>query len=250
VKAAGAGRVVSLVPSITETLLAWGVTPVGVSRFCDAPGVTPVGGTKNPDLEAIRALEPDLVLMDREENRREDAEALEAAGQNLLVTHVRSLGDVGPALRTMAEALGVDPGPVDGDHDPVPSGFTVWVPIWRRPWMTINAATYGSSLLAAAGLGNVYQDVGETYPVVDLDEARQKGPDYVLAPSEPYPFSERHRADLEEVAPAVFVDGRDLFWWGVRSGAALSRLRDLAVALRQRQVSARIHGSGGPSGPA
>ena len=82
-------RVVSLVPSVTETLLAWGVVPVAVTRFCLQPQLAAVGGTKDPDLARIVALAPDLVVMDDEENRRDDAEALEAAGLSLHVTHVR-----------------------------------------------------------------------------------------------------------------------------------------------------------------
>src|SRR5262245_35700425 len=73
-------RVVSLVPSVTETLLDWGIRPVAVTRFCEQPGFPTVGGTKDPDVAAIVALEPDLVVVNDEENRREDADALAAAG--------------------------------------------------------------------------------------------------------------------------------------------------------------------------
>ena len=101
-----APRVVSLVPSVTETLLAWDVVPVAVTRFCEAPGVLTVGGTKNPDLAAIQALTPDLVVMDKEENRLGDAEWLEANGMVLHVTHVRTLDDVEPTLTALARAVG------------------------------------------------------------------------------------------------------------------------------------------------
>jgi hypothetical protein len=90
--------------------------------------------------------------------------------------------------------------------------------------MTISGDTYGSSLLATVGVGNVYGDAGERYPAVELDDARRRHPDLVLAPSEPYPFTERHRAELETVAPVRLVDGKDLFWWGVRTPAAADRL--------------------------
>ena len=86
-----APRVVSLVPSVTETLLAWGLTPVACTRFCEQPSLPHVGGTKDPDIDAIVALQPDLVVLDREENRRPDAEALEAAGLRLHVLHVHDL---------------------------------------------------------------------------------------------------------------------------------------------------------------
>jgi ABC-type Fe3+-hydroxamate transport system substrate-binding protein len=226
-------RTVSLVPSVTETLLAWGVTPVAVTRFCEQPQLRAVGGTKNPDVDAIVALGPDLVVMDREENRAEDAAALDAAGIPVLVLHVRALGDVSPELDRLAVAAGVGP-PVRGAADvgaaATPARLTAWVPIWRRPWMTINAATYGSSLLAAAGIANVYADASEPYPTVTLDDAAARRPDAVLAPSEPYPFSARQQQELETVAPVVFVDGKDLFWWGVRTPGALERLRAFQLA--------------------
>lgn len=226
-------QVVSLVPSVTETLLAWGVTPVAVTRFCEAPGVPTVGGTKNPDVAAIAALAPDLVVMDKEENRADDADALRARGVTVHVTHVRAVQDVAPTLTNLAAAIGRPEAPGQ-PLDPPPAATTrprAWVPIWRRPWMTINGATYGSSILAAAGIVNVFEDASEAYPTVTLEAATDLRPDVVLAPSEPYPFAERHRSQLEAVGPVVFVDGQDLFWWGSRTPAAVGRLRQLASGL-------------------
>ena len=97
--------------------------------------------------------------------------------------------------------------------------------------MTINAETYGSSVLAAGGFDNVFAAAPDRYPALTLEDASQRRPAVVLAPSEPYPFSERHRAELAAVAPVHFVDGRDLFWWGVRTPAAISRIHALALAL-------------------
>jgi ABC-type Fe3+-hydroxamate transport system substrate-binding protein len=222
---------------VTETLLAWGVTPVAVTRFCEAPGVRTVGGTKNPELAAIVALSPDVVVMDKEENRSEDAEALRRSGVTVHVTHVRSLDDVPPTLAELAVAVG-RPAPDFGRRPPAESPpesgrprRAAWVPIWRRPWMTISGATYGSTLLEAAGIDNVFAADPDPYPTVTLADAVRRHPDVVLAPSEPYPFKDRHRAELETVAPVVFVDGQDLFWWGSRTPAALSRLRGLAASL-------------------
>ena len=100
--------------------------------------------------------------------------------------------------------------------------------------MTLNGRTYGSSVLDRAGIENVFEDHPDTYPQSGVEEARDRRPDIVLAPSEPYPFAERHRAELEAVAPAVFVDGRDLFWWGARTPSAVDRLRALAARLASR----------------
>jgi ABC-type Fe3+-hydroxamate transport system substrate-binding protein len=231
-------RVVSLVPSVTETLLAWSVMPVGVTRFCPAAPVAKVGGTKNPDLNAIQALAPDVVVMDKEENRVEDAESLEQAGLELLVTHVRSVADVEPTLDRLAEAVAVERSNTAALAPSNPAvGVRVWAPIWRRPWMTISRHTYGGSLLDRAGLENVFGDHRDAYPTVTLEDAAGQHPHFVLAPSEPYPFKEKHRVELEAVAPAVLVDGQDLFWWGSRTAGALGRLTELATDLRDRQVS-------------
>src|SRR6185369_5763935 len=96
-------RVVSLVPSLTETLIALGVPPVACTRFCEQPDLPHVGGTKNPDIDAIVALAPDLVFMDREDNRREDAEALEARGIEVLPTDVTAVADGEPMFLAVAQ---------------------------------------------------------------------------------------------------------------------------------------------------
>jgi ABC-type Fe3+-hydroxamate transport system substrate-binding protein len=246
-------NVVSLVPSISETLMAWGIRPAAVTRFCEVPGIPTVGGTKNPDVEAIIGMGPDLVVMDAEENRVEDADTLRAAGIRVHATHVRSLPDVEPMLVGLWEAVGGrgrNPSSLDqvtgagsSLEQPASEGHQVvrpvgepsaWVPIWRRPWMSIGGPTYGSSLLSEAGVRNVLADSDDPYPTVGIEQAAAWQPDFVLAPSEPYPFSERHRAELEKVAPVVFVDGRDLFWWGDRTRAALNRLTELAGRLAAR----------------
>lgn len=220
-------RVVSLVPSTTETLLAWGVTPVACTRFCEQPALAQVGGTKNPDLDAIASLAPDLVVMCDEENRREDAEALTASGIEVHSCSPRSVDEVGDALATLAERLGVSPGPERSGVASAavePLGLRAFVPIWRRPWMSLAGDTYGSSVLHALGVVNVLADAPDRYPEVDLADLAGSGVDVVLAPSEPYAFRPDHLTELAEVAPVVEVDGQDLFWWGVRTPAALRRL--------------------------
>jgi ABC-type Fe3+-hydroxamate transport system substrate-binding protein len=219
---AGTIRVVSLVPSITETLLAWGVTPVACTRFCEQPQLDHVGGTKDPDLAAIEALTPDIVVMDTEENRIEDHEALVAAGVAVHATSVRSMDDLRcelPALAALVEVRWEPPVPVD----PPATRLTAFVPIWKRPWMALGSPAYGTSLLESIGIVNVLSAAGP-YPEVSFDDVIELAPDIVVAPDEPYPFGERHRAQLEQVAPVVFVDGRDLLWWGARTPAAARRL--------------------------
>lgn len=215
-------RIVSLVPSATETLAAWNRTPVACTRFCERPDLPHVGGTKDPDLAAIVELAPDLVVVDAEENRREDHDALVAAGIDVWVLRIRSVDDVGAQLEPLAARLGVEWSMPELPATR-PASVTAFVPIWKRPWMALGAPTYGTDVLARLGVGNVYASDG-SYPETSLEEAAARQPSVVLAPSEPYPFAERHRAELEVVAPVVFVDGKDLVWWGTRTPGALARL--------------------------
>ena len=215
-------RVVSLVPSVTETLRAWGVEPIACTRFCEQPDLPHVGGTKDPDVAAITDLAPDLVVVDEEENRREDHDALAAAGLAMHVLAVRDLAHLDAQMAGLAEAVGAHWDPLGHIAEPEPHR-RAFVPIWRRPWMALGEPTYGSALLRVLGITNVAAADG-AYPEVALEQVASRSCDLVVAPSEPYPFTERHRAELEAVAPVVFVDGRDLLWWGTRTRAALARL--------------------------
>ena len=227
------GRIVSLVPSVTETLLAWGVEPAGVTRFCEqGDRYRTFGGTKDPQLDAIIEAAPDLVVMCDQENRREDAEALVAAGLSVHAVRITHVRHVGPEMVRLAEALGLDPSlgagcAVFAENVEQVEPFAVFVPIWRKPWMTINDDTYAGSLLRAVGFSNIFSAHTDRYPSVGFEEIVAGEPHAVLAPSEPYPFTERQRGELEAFAPAEFVDGKDLFWWGARTPAAFRRVQML-----------------------
>lgn len=235
-------RVVSLVPSVTETLLALGIAPVACTRFCEQPGIPTVGGTKDPDVTAITSLAPDLVVVCDEENRFDDAVALLDAGVRVHSMSPRSVEDVGPAVSALAEAVGATA------PEPFATGWEEWlagnlterwydafVPIWRRPWMTLSGDTYGSTLLDLLGVANVFAGEPERYPTVTLDEVGARAPNLVVLPSEPYPFGERHVPLVRDAlgsVPVVLVDGRDLFWFGARTPAAADRLRATLAAAR------------------
>jgi hypothetical protein len=213
-----------LVPSVTETLSAWDRPPIACTRFCERDDLKHVGGTKNPDVERIVALSPDLVVMEKEENRREDHDALVERGLDVLALHVRSLSDVNAAMGYLATRVqttwrDIDFGPARARR------ASVFIPIWRRPWMALGTPTYGADLLARLGVSTIY-DSQTPYPSVELEDVRARHPDVVLAPSEPYPFRERHRTELESIAPTYFVDGKDLFWWGERTRHAMGRVAD------------------------
>lgn len=219
-------RVVSLVPSATETLLALGVVPVACTRFCEQPGIPTVGGTKDPDVAAIGNLAPDLVVVNDEENRREDADALIAAGLTVHSMSPRAVEAVGPAVAALATRLGVPT--LDLPLPPArPAAGRAVTFVWRRPWMTQSGDTFGSSMLARLGWTNPFAADPQRYPETDLEAVAARAPDVVVLPDEPYPFATRH---VPEVAAAlvksrvVLVDGRDLFWWGVRTPGALGRL--------------------------
>ena len=217
-------RVVSLVPSATETLVALGVTPIACTRFCDLPGTPTVGGTKNPDVAAIVALAPDLVVVNDEENRIEDADALTAAGVRLHSMSPRALDDVEEAVRALADAVGEPAPPPPSLPPPRPVHATAFVATWRRPYMSLNRDTYASSVLMRLGIANVCADAADRYPEIALETVVA---DLVLLPDEPYPFAQRHMPEVHEAVPGarvVLVDGRDLFWWGIRTEAALGRL--------------------------
>jgi ABC-type Fe3+-hydroxamate transport system substrate-binding protein len=196
---------------------------------------------------AIAGLEPDLVVVNDEENRWEDVEHLRAAGLALHEMSPRSVADVGPALAILAGAVGAGvPRPFshwDGWLEEErrrhrgAAGRRVFVPVWRRPWMTMAGDTYGSSLLDLLGYDNVFAGDPARYPSITLAEAAARSPDVVLLPSEPYPFGARHRPEVTQGIPAarvVLVDGQDLFWWGIRTPAAVRRLDEaLHAALSQ-----------------
>ena len=247
-------RIVSLVPSLTELLFALGAgdAVVGVTRYCTEPParVAPlpkVGGTKNPDLAAVEALAPDFVVMNAEENRREDFEALAAAGLTVFVSESKTVADALALIPRLAAAVGhAEEGRrlVDAQEAGVAAvvseasrraAVPYFCPIWKRPWMTFNADTYAHDVLRVAGGANVAADRPERYPEVTLEEIAATAPAVVLLPDEPYPFSARDRAALAPLAdtPALrddrvhFVDGKALSWYGPRIAdgiAAFNRL--------------------------
>lgn len=237
-------RLVSLCPSITETLVAFGLRDalVGVTRYCVSPreavaGLPRVGGTKDPDLAAIEALGPDLVLANEEESRAADLAALSRV-HRVDVTHPRSPSEVPALLRHLGAVAGA---PEAGElwagrveerlaalAPPRPFSFACLV--WKGPFMAAAAGTYLSGLLELPGGANVFDDAGRPYPVVTEDEVVARRPGLLVLPDEPYRFREADRAFWEGLLPGarvVLAPGEDLCWHGVRTLRGL----DVAAAL-------------------
>ncbi|MFD7119420.1 helical backbone metal receptor [Streptomyces sp. NPDC059922] len=231
-------RVVSLVPSLTEAIAvsAPGLL-VGATDWCVRPAgldVVRVGGTKNPDVAAVIALRPDLVVANEEENRAPDLAALRGAGLDVLVTEVRTLDQAltelarvlvtGCGVRTprwLADARAAWEAPPHGAY----GQRRAVVPIWRRPWMVLGRDTFAGDLLARLGVINVYGSHPERYPRIPLAELRAAGADLVVLPDEPYRFTSDDGPEAFPGLPAALVDGRYLTWYGPSLAGAPAALR-------------------------
>jgi ABC-type Fe3+-hydroxamate transport system substrate-binding protein len=238
-----ARRVVSLVPSLTESVAATRPEALaGATDWCTHPAdldVPRVRGTKNPDLAAIRALRPDLVLANQEENRRLDVERLRAAGIPVWVTVIQTVDQALTSLRRMfGAALGW----------PVPDWLTaadrVWrepfagprmravIPVWRDPWMVVGSATFTGDLAARLGLDNVFGDDPGRYPHVELADVAARRPELVVLPDEPYAFSATDGPEMFPGGQVALVEGRSLTWYGPSLVSARDELRAQLAAAR------------------
>lgn len=235
-------RVVSLVPSLTEALaVSCPDVLVGATDWCTHPadlderGVTRVRGTKNPDLAAVAALRPDLVVANKEENRELDVRRLRERGVPVWVTDIETVPQaVASMRRLLREGIGLEADPswlVEAEEawcGPVPPPRSrAVVPIWRDPWMVVGRPTFTADLLARAGYEVVSAGVEGRYPAVALaalDDA--SGADVVLLPDEPYVFTEEDGPEAFSHVPTALVSGRLITWYGpalVESAISLDR---------------------------
>lgn len=252
--------VISLVPSITESLfdLNLGDRLTAITDYCLYPqakvtNLPRIGGTKNPDVEQIIRLKPDLVIANQEENRREDVEALQAAGLPVWVTFPKTVKDVFnilwnimymfdetsmvPRIRLIEYTYDWVNGISRANEERLPK---VFVPIWYDPLMTFNQDTYIHDLLWVCGGVNVFAERDTRYPRVTLDEVVAAQPDVILLPSEPFKFTEAHLPIFAALdVPAArnnrihLIDGSLLTWHGTRIAYTFDMLPALLVPTEQ-----------------
>jgi ABC-type Fe3+-hydroxamate transport system substrate-binding protein len=235
-------RVVSLVPSLTETIasLAPGLL-AGATDWCSHPAdlaVSRVGGTKNPDVDKIIELAPDLVLANEEENREPDLDALRAAGLAVWVTRIRDLPGALTSLRRMVTLACGQPSPAWLEaaelawlRYPTTPARAAIVPIWRRPWMVVGSDTFAGDLLSRLGVENIYASHQDRYPRVPIDDLRGAGADIVVLPDEPYRFTASDGPEAFPGRKTALVSGRHLTWYGpslVEAPGVLCRQLDAA----------------------
>lgn len=231
--AAPASRVISLVPSITEALAhSRPEAVVGATDWCTHPAdldVARVRGTKNPNLELIASLAPDLVIANKEENRRLDVERLRAMDVSVWVTDIESIPQ---AIASYDRLFGVlrweRPewlAQVERLWSPMPPiSRVVAVPIWRDPWMVVGGGTFTTDLLRRVGWDNIFKALPR-YPAVDLGDLDGAGADVVLLPDEPYEFTAADGPEAFTATPTQLISGRLLTWYGpslLESHAVLS----------------------------
>lgn len=248
-------RIVSLVPSVTETLFALGLDDqvVAVTRFCKLPAdkvqsKLKVGGTKSPAIEKIIALNPDIVVMDCDENRKQDADFLEQKGIRVFARIPKSIDesiqlieDLGKLFdaEAAAETISVE---IRQRLNEIPKPETrlrTLILIWQNPYMSINHDTYCDAICRFFGFDNVVADRTERYPTLSIDEIRAEMPEIVLFPDEPFPFRQKHIgqfarefSDLPAVQnkKLISLDGTYVTWHGY---GTLRCLREFPLFLQQ-----------------
>jgi len=249
-------RIVSVCPSLTELVfdLGRGEELVGITEYCVHPAagverVEKIGGTKSPNVARIAELRPDVVLMNEEENRRQDAEALTAAGVECHVSMPRDCDETAEMVRsigarlersTAAERIARDiearsARVRDAARDRAPVSFAYL--IWRKPWMSVSAATFASGLLTQAGGRNVFANETDRYPEIDVERLKRADPALVLLCTEPFPFQAKHVAELAHLTGFartrfVIADGEYLSWHGSRTPDGIDYAERLIIERR------------------
>ncbi|MFT4648044.1 MAG: iron complex transport system substrate-binding protein [Glaciecola sp.] len=252
-------RVVSLCPSITELIFQLGGEDrlVGITSYCIHPAegvlsIEKVGGTKDPDVQRIIELAPDLVFFNEEENRKEDADCLVKAGIPLHVSFPKTVLSSIDLMRSVGQAIGCESAAHElaakaeqvlkrvteqcAGLEPIRYAYL----IWRKPWMAAGADTYLTDLLGLAGGVNVMAVSGDRYPSLELNELANAAPDVILLCSEPFPFKDKHIEELRKapgLSDQIFIlaDGEALTWHGSRTLQGIPYALEIMGRARSRQ---------------
>jgi ABC-type Fe3+-hydroxamate transport system substrate-binding protein len=223
-------RIVSIVPSQTELLfdLGLGEKVVGITKFCIYPDVwfrskTRVGGTKDVDLDKVRALKPDLIIGNKEENSKQNIEDLKEIAP-VWMSDIYNLKDaldmitrLGALLQVQEKAISLKLMVQSSFQalNKISSEKSVLYLIWKNPYLAAGKNTFIDEMLSNCGFVNFVQE--ERYPEVKLPMVNQ--PDFIFLSSEPYPFKEKHIQELKEICPnskIQLVDGEMFSWYGSR----------------------------------
>ncbi|MFT4061463.1 MAG: helical backbone metal receptor [Edaphocola sp.] len=243
-------RIVSLVPSQTETLyhLGMGDRVIALTRFCVHPsewyrGKIRIGGTKSLHLGTIASLEPDLIIGNKEENTADEVIELSkyfptwVTDVSSVTDGLNMIADLGALTHTqehsvkLATAIATEFELLKPFAQPIRTLYL----IWRRPWMAAGGDTFISDMMQKAGMLNVFADRSR-YPTLQEAELLAAAPQLILLPSEPYPFKEGHLAEIKALFPEAAVrnvDGEMMSWYGSRMLYGAAYLRQLAEDLQQ-----------------
>jgi iron complex transport system substrate-binding protein len=251
-------RIISLVPSVTETLFELGLGDqiVAVTRWCVRPSdqiksKPKVGGTKNPKLNSIIEWKPDIVILDCDENRKEDADELEKAGVRTYSVFPKSIEDSVDLIRDLGELFAVQEKAISWieeindrkkSHE-TDRRYSSLILIWRSPYITINSDTYVDSAARMFGFDNIFASHSERYPRITVEDIRNLDPESALFPDEPYPFRLKHVEAFKEQFPTVravkenrliHFDGTYIAWHGF---GTLRALREFEPFIEGRDES-------------
>lgn len=223
-------RIISLVPSLTELLIDLGLKEqlVGRTRFCVHPkekvkDIPIIGGTKNPRLDKIRAANPDYILANKEENKKEHIDALQKDCP-VNVTDISTIEDALITIHELGKELGAENESeklirqINKALDDIPDEpplRTAYL-IWKDPYMTVGKDTYIHNVMEHWKLNNVFGDKTR-YPKVTFYDLTEQAPELILLSSEPYPFKEKHLAEFEEAFPntrTLLAEGEWFSWYG------------------------------------
>jgi ABC-type Fe3+-hydroxamate transport system substrate-binding protein len=237
-------KIISLVPSITETLFDFGLTAdevVGRTKFCIHPldlvkKVEVIGGTKNLNIDKIRSLKPDLIIANKEENEKLQVEEL-MKDFKVWVTDIETLEDNANFISELGKVLNKEDLAKNYNHK-IASGFTqikvsqtkrIAYLIWKNPYMTVGSDTFIHEVLQKLGFENLFKNK-KRYPEVSVEELKRA--DLILLSSEPFPFQQKHIDELRKELPnieIVLVDGEAFSWFGTHLMKVDEYLKDLSL---------------------